>query len=123
MKNLFVVAIVISFLAITTSCGISNANYLNHNLNSTQVQLASSNYKIVDKISGSAEVSYVCLIGGTNQRQLYENAYSAMVSKANLLNASRALVHVVNEEHFRGFFPFYYTRRVTFTAHVIEFTK
>jgi len=110
-------------LLITTSCGVSSAIYVNHNQNATQVQLASNNFKIVDKVSGSAEVQYVCLIGGINRRQQYENAYSEMVGKANLINAPRALVHVVSEEHFRGFFPFYFTRRITFTAHVIEFTK
>jgi len=123
MKHLVSILLLIVLLTVTTSCGVSNANYVNHNLNSTQVQLTSNNYKVVDKVSGSAEVKYVCLIGGTNQRQLYENAYSVMVSKANLLNSSRALVHVVNEENFRGFFPFYFTRRVTYTAHVIEFIK
>lgn len=122
MKKLSFASTVI-LLMVTTSCGVSSAVYVNHNLSTTQVQLSSSNYKVIDKVSGSAEVSYIFLIGGTNQRQLYENAYADMVKKANLINGSRALIHVVNEEHFRGFFPFYYARTITYTAHVVEFTK
>jgi len=123
MKTALAVLMFSLLLMVSSSCGISSATYSNHNQNNTQVQLASNNYKVIDKVSGSAEASYVFLIGGTSQRQQYENAYSSMVDKANLVNAPRALVHVVNEEHFRGFFPFYYTRRITFTAHVIEFSK
>lgn len=123
MKNLMFAFATLLLIMVATSCGVSNAVYVNHNQSATQVLLSSNNYKVIDKISGSAEVSYVFLIGGTNQRQLYENAYSDMVKKANLNNAPRALVHVVNEEHFRGFFPFAFTRRVTYTAHVVEFVK
>lgn len=123
MKTSLIALLSSLLFLVVTSCGISSATYVNHNQNTTQVQLAANNFKVVDKVSGSAEVQYVCLIGGTNQRQQYENAYSAMVTQANLVNAPRALVHVVSEQHFRGFFPFYYTRRITFTAHVIEFTK
>lgn len=123
MKKLTFASAALIFTMVATSCGVSSAVYVNHNQSATQVVLSSNNYKVVEKITGSAEVSYVFLIGGTNQRQLYENAYSDMVKKANLVSSPRALVHVVNEENYRGFFPFYFTRRVTYTAHVVEFIK
>jgi len=123
MKKLTFVSTLLILTMAFTSCGVSNAVYVNHNQSATQVLLSNNNYKIIDKVSGSAEMHYVFLIGGTNQRQLFENAYSDMVKKANLINTPRALVHIVNEEHYRGFFPFSFTRRVTYTAHVVEFIK
>jgi Family of unknown function (DUF6567) len=96
---------------------------LNDNQNSTQVHLTSNNYKVVEKVSGTAEATYICLIGGLKQKQLYKNAYSAMMDKANLTNGSRAVINLVTEEHFGGVPPFYYKRTVTVSAHVIEFIK
>ncbi len=123
MKKIFYTsgALLISWLF--ASCGVNTSLNLNHNLNSTAVQLASNNYKVVDKVSGSAEVIYILMIGGLNKTHLYENARSAMTEKANLTNSSRALVNVVTEEHIWGVPPFYYRRTVTMSAHVIEFTK
>lgn len=118
----------ITFLFVTagslvlSSCGFNSALVLNNNQNSTQVQLSSNNYKVVDKVSGSAEVEYILMIGGLDKRQLYENAYSAMVTKANLAG-SKALINIVTEEHVGGVPPFYYKRTLTVSANVIEFTR
>jgi len=117
------IILTITAAIIFNSCGMNSALVLNHNQNSTQVQLSSNNYKIVDKVSGSAEVEYILMIGGLDKRQLYENAYSAMVSKANLLNSSKALINIVTEEHLGGIPPFYYKRTLTVSANVIEFTR
>jgi hypothetical protein len=87
------------------------------------VQLASGNFKVVDRVSGSAEVKYIVCIGGLKKRQLYENAYSEMIKKANLLNSSKAIVNVVTEEHAGGVPPFFIRRTVTVSANVIEFTR
>jgi hypothetical protein len=123
MKKLSLILSAVALTAFLSSCGINNAIIVNHNQSSTQVQLSSGNYKVVDRITGSAEVKYICLIGGMKKTQLYENAYAAMVNKANLTGSSKALVNVVTEEHIGGVPPFYYKRTVTVTAHVIEFTK
>ncbi len=117
------IAAIIVMAVVLSSCGVNSALVLNHNNNATQVQLSSNNYKVIDKISGSAEVEYICMIGGLKKTQLYENAYSAMMGKANLLNSSKALINIVTEEHVGGLPPFYYKRTVTVSAHVIEFTK
>ena len=119
IRFLFAVAL----LGLISSCGMNYANMLNQNQNATQVQLSSANYKIVDRVTGTAEVKYIFLIGGINKRQLYENAYSAMVAKANLMNSSRALINIVTEEHVGGVIPFYMKRTLTVSANVIEFTK
>jgi hypothetical protein len=68
-------------------------------------------------------VTYVLAIGGMNKRQLYENAYSAMMKKANLLNSSKAIINVTTEEHVSGFAPFFVRRTITVSAQVVEFTR
>ncbi|HLP12377.1 MAG TPA: DUF6567 family protein [Flavobacteriales bacterium] len=103
------------------SCGYNNAILFHQNQNSTQVILGTNNFKVVGKVSGTAEVEYILMIGGLDKRRIYENAYSEMVNKANLDSGSRALANVVTEEHVGGVPPFYYKRTLTVSATVIEF--
>jgi len=123
MKNIILISAALCAMAFLSSCGINMASISNHNANETQVQLSNNNFKVIDKINGSAEVSYVLIFGGLNMKQLYENAYSAMMDKANLKGGARAVINVVTEERLHGFPPFHYTRTVTVSANVIEFTK
>lgn len=123
MKKLFFTVLTLSLVLFLSSCGINNAMIINHNQSATQVQLGSNNYKVVQRVSGSADVTYVLIFGGLNKKQLYDNAYTDMVNKANLMNGAKALANIVTEEHVGGVPPFYYKRTVTVSAHVIEFTK
>ncbi|MFC2126537.1 DUF6567 family protein [Bacteroidota bacterium] len=123
MKNLLTISAVIILLLSLNSCGISLTTVLNQNQNLTEVHLNSNNFKIVDKVSGSAEVSYVLIFGGMNKTQLFENAYADMVRDANLESGSKALINIVTEDHIGGVPPFYYTRTTTVSAHVIEFIR
>ncbi len=123
MKKIILLFLAFGSIALLSSCGINFATISNHNANETQVQLTSNNFKVLDKINGSAEVSYVLIFGGLNMKRLYENAYSAMMDKANLTGGSKAVINVVTEERIHGFPPFYYTRTVTVSGNVIEFTK
>jgi hypothetical protein len=123
MKRILSIMLAVGTMTILSSCGINMASISNHNANETQVQLSNNNFKVVDKIYGSAEVSYVLIFGGLNMKQLYENAYSAMMEKANLKGGPRAVINLVTEERLHGFPPFYYTRTVTVSDNVIEFTK
>lgn len=111
----------IAVVVFLNSCGVGGAYLLNQNLNSTQVKLASNNYKVLERVSGSSEVDYVLIFGGTNKRQLYANAYKNLVDAANLESGSKALVNLVTEEHVGGAFPFYYKRTITVSANVVEF--
>lgn len=98
----FMLLLLATFL---NSCGIGTALVTNHNQNATEVHLSGNNFKVIDQVSGSSEASYVLAIGGIKKRQLYHNAYSAMMKKANLLDASKAIINVTTEEHFSGFAP------------------
>ena len=98
------------------SCGIGHAPVINHNQNATEVHLSQNNFKVIEEVSASSETHYVLAIGGMNKRQLFENAYSAMIKKANLLNGSKAIINVMTEQHFSGFLPFYFRRTITVSA-------
>lgn len=123
MKKISIYSVLLLFTAFLSSCGVGVALVTNHNQNATEVHLTGNNFKVVDQVSGSSETSYVMAIGGIKKRQLYENAYSAMIKKANLINSSKAIINVMTEEHVSGFAPFYVKRTITVSAQVIEFTK
>ena len=123
MKKVSIYFVLLLLTTFLTSCGIGHALVTNHNQNATEVHLSGNNFKVVDQVSGSSETSYVLAIGGMNKRKLYENAYSTMMKKANLLNSSKAIINVMTEEHVSGFAPFFVRRTITVSAHVVEFTR
>ncbi len=123
MKKICVYSSVLLLSAFLSSCAVGTALVTNHNQNATEVHLGGNNFKVIDQVSGSSEVSYVLAIGGIKKRQLYQNAYSAMMKKANLLNGSKAIINVMTEEHFSGFAPFFVRRTITVSAQVVEFTR
>ena len=123
MKKIGIYSVLVLLTTFLSSCGISTALVTNHNQNATEVHLSGNNFKVIDQVSGSSETSYVLAIGGINKRQLYENAYSMMMKKANLLNSSKAIINVMTEEHVSGFAPFFVRRTITVSAQVVEFTR
>lgn len=123
MKKIGKYSMIPMLVAFLSSCSVSTALVNNHNQNATEVHLSGNNFKVIDQVSGSSEMSYVLGIGGINKRQLYENAYSAMMKKANLQNASKAIINVMAEENFGGFAPFFVRRTITVSAQVVEFTR
>jgi len=123
MKKISIYSVFLSIALFLSSCGIGTARVANHNQNATEVHLSGNHFKVIDQVSGSSEVSYILAIGGMKKRQLYENAYSTMMKKANLLNGSKAIINVMTEEHFSGFAPFFVRRTITVSAQVVEFTK
>lgn len=123
MKKIRIYSVLLLIVALLSSCGIGTALVTNHNQNATEVHLSQNNYKVIDQVSGSSEDTYVLTIGGINKRQLYENAYSTMMKKANLLNGSKAIINVMTEEHVSGFAPFFIRRTITVSAQVVEFTR
>jgi PBP1b-binding outer membrane lipoprotein LpoB len=123
MKKMGNYSVMLLLAALLSSCGISTALVTNHNQNATQVHLSGNNFKVIDQVSGSSETSFLLAMGGMKEKQLYENAYSTMMKKANLLNGSKALINVMTEEHVSGFFPFFVRRTITVSAQVVEFTR
>lgn len=123
MKKISIYSVLLLIAVVLSSCGINTAFVANHNQNATEVHLRENNFKVVDQVSGSSEAFYVLAIGGMSKKQLYENAYSAMMKKANLMNSSKAIVNVITEQQVSGFAPFYIRRTITVSAQVVEFTR
>ncbi|SEJ34496.1 hypothetical protein SAMN05192553_103366 [Cyclobacterium xiamenense] len=105
------------------SCGVNQAWILNQNQNNTQVNLGSNNFQVLGQVKGAAEVDYVLIFGGKNRRNLFNEAYSAMIEEADLNRGSRTLTNILTEEQIGGVPPFYYKRTITVSATVVEFTK
>jgi hypothetical protein len=123
MKKLLLSALLLGSVALFSSCGVNYSMILNHNVNNTQVQLSSNNFKVIDKITGSASTFYIIGFGDMNRTKLYQEAYAAMMDKANLKDGARAVINVVSEEHVGGVPPFYVVRTITVSGNVIEFTR
>jgi len=123
MKKIISILVSILSVFVMSSCGVGIATVFNQNQNITQVHLSTNNYNIVNKATGSADVTYVLFFGGMNKKQLYENAYSAMINDAKLDTGSKAVINILTEEHIGGFPPLYYKRTLTVSANVIEFTR
>lgn len=122
MKNLsllFIAAIAL----LLSACGVNYATIANQNHNITQVQFNSNNFKVVDRVVGTADVTYIVAIGGLKKKQLYEKAYSDMIAKANLINSSKAIINVVTEEHAMFITPYFIRRTITVSANVVEFNR
>jgi hypothetical protein len=110
-------------LAALCSCGYGSAAVLNNNNNTTQVQLSTNNFHFVQKVSGTSSMTYIFGIGGLSNTEMYHNAYTAMMDSADLKIGSRTVTNILTEEHVGGFFPFYFTRTLTVSGSVIEFTR
>jgi len=63
------------------------------------------------------------IFGGTNRKNLYNEAYAAMIEQADLTSGSRTITNILTEEHVGGVPPFYYKRTLTVSGTVVEFTR
>ncbi|GEM_PF-5298895 len=64
MKKILVRIGLSALVVALNSCGMNYAATGNYNLNTTQVQLANNNFRVVDTLTGSSSVTYVLMIGG-----------------------------------------------------------
>lgn len=119
MKNIIFTAACTVLLF--TSCAMHDGLTRNANLNSTEVVLAKNNFKIIARTQGSSKATYVLGIGGLSKNALVTEARNKMLSNANILGRSKA---VINEtvEIKRSFFLIVGIYEVTVSGHVIEFT-
>ncbi|WP_162419374.1 DUF6567 family protein [Cyclobacterium roseum] len=123
MKNVRNAVIALTVVFGLGSCGVNQAWILNQNQNSTEVHLGSNNFEVLGQVKGSASVDYVLIFGGTNRKNLYKEAYDAMIEEADLTSGSRTLTNVLTEEHVGGVPPFYYKRTLTVSGTVVEFNR
>lgn len=107
-------------ILVLSGCGINATMLSNLNTTQTVVELGEDNYKIIERVEGSASDTYLFLIGGFRTKNLYNQAMADLMSKADL-SGSRALVNVVTEQHIESYIV-YAKVSITTSAHIVEFT-
>ena len=113
---------IIPLIFLLNSCGFHNGLTNNVNLSQTSVVLSQKNYKVIDRVSGTANAKYILGIGGISAKSLVEKARTAMVIKNKLSGGAKAYIYPTVEFHSTWIFPFYIQKTVTYSGYLIEFT-
>ncbi len=111
-----------SMIILMSSC-VAATGLVSNNLLTT-VELSEANYKVVDKVSGSATVRYILGLGGNKKNALVAQARSNMLRRAELVGGSRAIVNEIVEEKNQAILGTLIVKKtITVNAHIIEFTN
>jgi hypothetical protein len=122
MKKLKILSITLFVMVLAAGCGTHRGAFLNNNNNTTQVELGEKNFKVVSKVSGQSTATYVLGIGGITNKSLVENARSNMMSNADIVGSSKAIINMTTESHSTLVYPFFYQKTITVSGYVVEFT-
>ena len=122
MRKFFSVLLVVSILFSFSSCAIHSGLTNNVNNHTTNVVLTKNNYKIIQKVKGTASGTSVFAIGGSFN-PLIERARAEMLESAGLIGASRAVINETVEINNKSYVGIVNTKTVTVSAYVIEFTE
>ena len=110
----------IALLALCSSCAFHNGLTRNYNGHNTEVRLQESNFKVVQYVEGYSTTTHVFGIGGLTKRALVAEARKDMLSKADLIGSSKAVINeTVELKH--SFFPFVGKTKVSTSAYIVEF--
>ncbi|MDR0766731.1 MAG: hypothetical protein LBF09_07360 [Odoribacteraceae bacterium] len=120
MKTIVTIFAIVLAASGLSSCAFHNGLTSNVNQHATQVVLSRNNYKIVQKIQGSASSLYVLGFGGS-YKSLIAEARSKMLDKAGFIGTTRAVINETIEIN-KEFCLMTYSRKVTVSAYVVEFT-
>ena len=118
-KSLFIIPL----LLLLNSCGFHDGLTSNINASQTSVVLSQKNYKVIDKVSGTATAKYIFGIGGISAKALVEKARTSMVTKNKLNGGAKAYIYPTVDEHMTFIFPFYIQKTVTYSGCLIEFAE
>lgn len=120
MKNLIFILIGIPFFF--SSCAVHNGLTTNTNVNTTEVVLSQSNFKVIESVKGESQAVYVFGMGGLSRSGMIAEARARMLANAGLVGSSRAIINeTVEVKH--SFFPIVRTYKVTVSGYVIEFAE
>jgi len=112
----------ILFALILSSCASHHGITSNNNLNSTEVVLTKSNFKIVEIVKGEAEATYVFGFGGMKRDGLIAEAKAKMLQNSKMNGNSRAIVNETVEFKKSGFL-FVNKYKVIVSGQIIEFIE
>jgi len=118
LSVIFVIALLFSFSSCATHSGLTN----NLNNSTTNVVLGKNNYKIIQKVKGTANGTSVFGIGGSF-KPLIETARSNMLKNAGLIGTSRAVINETVEINNKSYVGIVNVKTVTVSAYVLEFTE
>ena len=120
MRKLLLLLIGTAFLF--SGCAVHSGLTFNTNNHVTHVVLSKNNYVVIDSVRGESEAIYVFGIGGFLKEALIAEAKADMLSKADIIGGSRAIINeTVEIKH--SLFPVIRLYKVTVSGHVIEFTE
>jgi len=121
-KTTIIIALCILAVSLN-SCGINMALFTNKNSNVTHVELSKKNFKVLERVTGTASATYYFNVGGMKNKDLINMATADMEAKANLTGTSKALINTTIDVHKGGICMLYNKITVTVSAQVIEFTE
>jgi len=84
--------------------------------------LSKKNFKVIESVQGESEAIYIFGIGGLSKKAMIAEAKANMLTNANIVGSSKA---IINEtvEIIHSLFPFFRKYKVTVSGHVVEFTE
>ena len=117
MRKLLLLLIGTAFLF--SGCAVHSGLTFNTNNHVTQVVLSKNNYVVIDSVRGESEAIYLFGIGGFLKEALIAEAKADMLSKADIIGGSRAIINeTVEIKH--SLFPVIRLYKVTVSGHVIN---
>lgn len=115
-----IVFMFIGTMFLFSSCAIHNGLTSNANNHNTEVVLSNKNFKVTDIVKGESKAMYVFGIGGLSKKAMIAEARANMLSRANIVGSSKAIVNeTVEVKH--SFFPLVRLYQVTVSGHIVEF--
>ncbi|MFP4526367.1 MAG: DUF6567 family protein [Bacteroidales bacterium] len=120
MKKLTILLIGTIFLF--SSCAVHDGLTRNQNNHTTEVVLAKKNFKVTESVQGESQAMFVFGIGGLSKKAMVAEARANMLSKANIVGSSKAIINeTVEVKH--SLFPIVRLYTVTVSGHIVEFTE
>lgn len=116
MRYLILLFVIILF----SNCSVHRGLTSNLNNHTTGVVLSQNNFKVIESVQGEAKGTSFLGIGGSKKAMIAE-AKAIMLSKADIIGKSRAIINETVEIN-RSAFPLVSVYRVTVSGHIIEFT-
>ena len=120
MKKVITVLLFSVLLAgLISGCSMSRGN-IGHSI-ITDIQLSEANFKVLKSVSGEAQANYFFGIGPSDQNLLAQ-AKRDMLSEADLIGGSKAVINVTTDIKHIGFI-IWRQKKASVSGEVIEFIK
>lgn len=113
-----IVPVLISIAFLFSGCAFHKGFTTNY----TEVVLSEKNFKVIERVQGEAEARYAFGIGGLSKNALIAEARANMLSKANIVGGSKAIINETVEVK-RSRLLIVRRYKVTVTGHIVEFTE